>query len=157
MALVADGEIAALRRAAAAAPGPLSALAAAIATYAARALARRRLAWAMFAEPVEPEIDAIRLRYRRALAAEIEERLRAAIAAGHLPDQDGARIAAAIVGALVEALVGPLAAEDRGDPAATRAAVQLLTLFALRAAGVLDARARGLVVQTALPPLEGKR
>jgi hypothetical protein len=32
-----------------------------------------------------------------------------------------------------------------------RAQVQVLTLFGLRALGVIDARARGLVVQTALP------
>src|SRR5438477_6577402 len=47
-------EIAALARAADAAPGPLSALAAALATFAARALANRGLAFALIAEPVEP-------------------------------------------------------------------------------------------------------
>jgi hypothetical protein len=35
------------------------------------------------------------------------------------------------------------------DPAEMRAHAQRLTLFALRALGVVDARARGLVVQTA--------
>ena len=45
-------ELAALERAAKAAPGPLSALAAAITTFAARALASRRLAFALIAEPV---------------------------------------------------------------------------------------------------------
>src|SRR5439155_21010001 len=45
-------EIAALGRAAGAAPGPLSALCATIATFAGRALARRRLAFALIAEPV---------------------------------------------------------------------------------------------------------
>ena len=33
----------------------------------------------------------------------------------------------------------------------SREAVQTLTLFALRGLGVVDARARGLVVQTVLP------
>jgi hypothetical protein len=33
--------------------------------------------------------------------------------------------------------------------------VQTLTLFALRALGVVDARARGLVVQTVMPELDG--
>src|SRR5215472_12952449 len=68
---VSDREIAAMRRAADAAPGPLSALAAAIATFAARALGGRGLAWATLAEPVDPEIAAVRIAYRRALAAEI--------------------------------------------------------------------------------------
>src|SRR5205085_10854375 len=72
-------EIAALGRAAGAAPGPLSALCAAIATFAARALARRRLAFALIAEPVEPEIEAARVSYRRALAGSFEARIRAAL------------------------------------------------------------------------------
>src|SRR5436853_1178094 len=63
VAAVSEREIAAVRRAADAAPGPLSALAAAIATLAARALARRRLAWALIAEPVDAETDAVRLGY----------------------------------------------------------------------------------------------
>src|SRR5215813_12803443 len=46
-------EVAALEGAAKAAPGPLSALAAAISAFAARALERRRLAFALMAEPVE--------------------------------------------------------------------------------------------------------
>ena len=77
---VAEREIAAVRRAADAAPGPLSALAAAIATFAARALRNRKLAWAVIAEPVDTDTDAVRQRYRRALADEIEARIRLAIA-----------------------------------------------------------------------------
>jgi hypothetical protein len=37
------------------------------------------------------------------------------------------------------------------DPAQIRAQVQTVTLFGLRALGVIDARARGLVVQTVVP------
>src|SRR5262252_8151320 len=60
IATVSERELAAMRAAADAAPGPLSALAAALTTFAGRALARRRLAWAAIAEPVDPEIDAMR-------------------------------------------------------------------------------------------------
>src|ERR1700756_42883 len=49
----AEREIAAIRGAAAAAPGPLSALAAAVMTLAANSLRARRLAWAMLAEAPE--------------------------------------------------------------------------------------------------------
>src|SRR5580704_6321540 len=66
VAAVSERELAAVRRAADTAPGPLSALAAAITTLAARALGRRRLAWAVIAEPVDPAIDAVRLVYRTA-------------------------------------------------------------------------------------------
>src|SRR3954453_9734353 len=100
-------ELAALERAAKAAPGPLSALAAVITTFAARALANRRLAFALIAEPVEPEIDAVRVSYRRALTGAGEARIRTALAGGHLPDQDAAAAAPALVGALIEGLIGP--------------------------------------------------
>ena len=74
-----------------------------------------------------------------------------AAAGGHLPGQDAALAAAALVGALIEGLIGPLAPAAGGDPAKVRAQVQMLTLFALRGLGVVDARARGLVVQTVVP------
>jgi len=148
---VSERDIGAMRGAAEAAPGPLSALAAAIATFAARALAGRRLAWAVLAEPVDPEVAAVRIAYRQALAREIEARLAAAIAARHLPEQDPALAAPALVGALIEGLIGPLAPDPPHDAARAREAAQMLTLFALRALGVVDARARGLVVQTPIP------
>jgi AcrR family transcriptional regulator len=144
-------EIAALNRAADAAPGPLSALAAAIVTFAARALASPRLAFAMIAEPVEPELDAARLRHRGALAGAFELRIRSALERNLLPGQDAAVAAAALVGALIEGLIGPLAPGPADDPIKNRAQVQTLTLFGLRGLGVIDARARGLVVQTVLP------
>jgi AcrR family transcriptional regulator len=144
---VSEREIGAMRQAADAAPGPLSALAAAIATFAARSLAGRRLAWAVLAEPAEPDVAAVRIDYRRALADELGARVAAAIGARHLPDQDAALAAPTLVGALIEGLIGPLAPELPDDAAKTRAAAQTLTLMALRALGVVDARARGLIVQ----------
>jgi len=150
MAAVSERELAAMRAAADAAPGPVSALAAAITAFAARALHQRRLAWAVIAEPVDPEIDALRLSYREALVAELERRLAAAVRAGHVPAQDARRAAPALVGALIEGLIGPLA-PDAPNKGAGREAVQALTLLALRAVGIVDARARGLVVQSTLP------
>ena len=146
---VSDRELAAIRRAADAAPGPLSALAACIATFAARTLAERRLAWAVLAEPIEAEADAIRLDFRQSVAAEIEARIRAARTRQLLPELDARAAAPAIVGAVLEGLIGPLAPEP-ADAAAARQAVQETTLLALRALGVVDARARGLVAQVPL-------
>ena len=146
LAEISEREIGALRRAADVAPGPLSALAAAIMTFAARALRQRRLAYAAIAEPVEAELDAARLSFRKALAAEFSSLIATAVA--HLPEQDAALSAAALVGLLIEGLIGPLAPDAAGRE---RAVAQSLALVALRALGVADARARGLVVQTALP------
>ena len=50
----------------------------------------------------------------------------------------------------MEGLLGPLAPSPVDD-AGARAAVQNATVLALRALGVVDARARGLVAQCALP------
>jgi hypothetical protein len=105
----------------------------------------------VIAEPVDAEVDAMRLDFRRALAAELEARIKTAIAHRLLPDQDAGVAAPAIVGALMEGLVGPLAPTPDGDAAAHRGAVQAATLLALRALGVVDARARGLVAQCVLP------
>jgi AcrR family transcriptional regulator len=152
--IMAEREVAAIGKAGKAAPGPLSALAASIATFAARALRQRKLIWAMIADPAEPDVEAIRVAFRRALADELQTRIAAAMQAGHLPAQDVRLAAAALVGALLEGLIGPLAPETDDDPVRARDAVQALTLLALRALGVVDARARGLVVQIALPAAE---
>ncbi len=149
-------ELTTLRQAADSAPGPLSALAAAMTAFAARALAERRLAFAMLAEPVEPEIDAARRGYRAAIAGELERCIGAALAAGRLPDQNAAVAASAIMGAVSEGLLGPLAPKPGETAAETLAAVQAITLFGLRALGVVDARARGLVVQARMPMMIGR-
>ena len=140
-------ELIAMHAAGDAAPGPLSSVAACVATFAARALHDRRLAWAIMAEPIDPDIDALRLNFRRAIAAELEMRIRTAIAEDHLPDQDERVAALAVIGALLEGLLGPLAPQTEN----AREVVQAMTLFALRALGVVDARARGLVAQCELP------
>jgi AcrR family transcriptional regulator len=145
LAEISEREIGALRRAGDDAPGPLSALASAIMTFAARALRSRRLAFAAIAEPVDAELDPLRLRFRRSLAAEFATRIAAAIAGGHLPAQDPNLAAAALLGLLIEASIGPLAPDAAGRE---RERVQSLALIALRALGLADARARGLVVQT---------
>ena len=151
VAVQAETEMAALDRAAEAAPGPLSALAAAIATFAARAVANPRLAFALMAAPVEADLAPVRASFRQTIAAAFAQRIRRAIAAGHLAEQDAALASVTLIGGLIEGLVGPLAPVANGDLATRRAQVQMLTLFMLRGLGIIDARARGLVVQIALP------
>jgi AcrR family transcriptional regulator len=155
VAAVCEQEVGAMRQAAERAPGPLSALAAVLATLATRALARRRLMWAILAEPIDAESDEIRRRCRERLVAELELRLKAAIAAGHLPTQNTAITAPALVGCMLEGIVGPLAPAALEEAGHRRDAVQTITLLALRASGLIDARARGLVVQVSIPQDEG--
>ena len=151
VASVREREIGAMQRAADAAPGPLSALAAAITTCAARALGQRKLTFALIAEPVDAETDDARLSFRAGLVGEFGKRLSTAMNARNLPEQNIAVVAPALAGALIEGLIGPLAAPASEDAATARDAVQTVTLFALRAVGVVDAHARGLVVQTRMP------
>jgi AcrR family transcriptional regulator len=144
LAEISEREIAALRRAAAGAPGPLSALACVIMRFTARALRHRRLAFAAIAEPVDASLDPIRLKFRKLLADEFAMRIAAAITGGHLPEQDATLAAAGLLGLLVEGTIGPLAPASVGRE---RDLVQALALTALRALGLPDPRARGLVVQ----------
>lgn len=104
-----------------------------LSSFAARALRRPRLAWALLAEPVDPLVDAERLAYRARYAELIAGCLRAGIQAGELPDQDVALTAAGLVGACGEALVGPLS--RRGVGASTSELVVSLRAFAGRAIG----------------------
>ncbi len=145
LAEISEREIGALRRAGDDAPGPLSALSGAIMTFVARAVRNRRLAFAAIAEPVDAELDPVRLKFRKLLAGEFAKRIAAAISGGHLPEQDAALAGAAVLGLLVEGSIGPLAPPAAGRE---RELVQSLALTALRALGLADARARGLVVQT---------
>ena len=78
-------------------------------TFAGRALRSPRLAYALLAEPVDPVVDELRLEYRSRFRAEIADIIRGGIAGGELPPQDASVVAAALVGAIGEALVGPLA------------------------------------------------
>jgi AcrR family transcriptional regulator len=83
-------------------------LAAAVETFARRALAVRRLAWALIAEPVDPAVEAERLVFRRAYRDVFADVIEAGVESGELPPQRCELSGAALVGAIGEALVGPI-------------------------------------------------
>ncbi|HEY6761684.1 MAG TPA: TetR/AcrR family transcriptional regulator [Baekduia sp.] len=103
---------------------------AAVETFARRALRGRRLAWALLAEPVDPAVEAERLQFRRAYADVFAETIAAGVRAGQLPEQDPHFTATALVGAIGEALVGPLSPTHADTDA--DALVARLTTFCLR-------------------------
>jgi hypothetical protein len=142
--------VAAMRAAAAGAPGELSGLAAALLAFGTGALRARRLTFAMLAEAPDGG-EAGSFTFRTKISSEFEGLIRAAIAGGHLPEQPADAMASAVLGAVAEGLVGPLAPAPAG-PEAERAAVQHTALFVLRALGVPDARARGLVLMAPTAP-----
>ena len=109
-------------------------IAAGVETFARRALRGRRLAWALLAEPVDPAVEAERLHFRRSYRDVIAAVLDDGVAAGELPGQDTEATAAALVGAIGEALVGPLSpSANGGDP---EAAIASLVNFCTRAIGM---------------------
>lgn len=83
-------------------------IAGAVEVFARRALQGRRLAWALIAEPVDPTVEAERLVFRRAYRDAFAEVIEDGVRSGELPPQDTATSAAALVGAIGEALVGPV-------------------------------------------------
>jgi AcrR family transcriptional regulator len=104
----AERQLAEMHEAAAAHDDNLARLEAVLTTYARGALANPRFTWALVYEPVDPVVDAERLAYRRTYREQMARLVAAAVAAGEVPDQDPDIAAAAIVGAMAEALVGPL-------------------------------------------------
>jgi AcrR family transcriptional regulator len=135
---VCDREVAAMRAAAAAMPAESShvdVLVEVLSTFAARALRRPRLAWALLAEPVDPLVDAERLAYRSRYSALTAEALRAGIEAGELPDQNVELTAAALVGGCGEALVGPLSPVAAQGRPSDREVRDALAMFVRRAVG----------------------
>lgn len=73
-----------------------------------RALAAPVLAYAQIAEPVDPAVESERLRLRRGYRDVFSLVLEDGVRSGELSPHDTATVAAALVGALGEALVGPL-------------------------------------------------
>ncbi len=90
-------------------------LAAAVRAFSVRALRARRLAYALIAEPCDPAIDRARLVYRRRLGEQFERLVAEGIHSGELGPGDARIAGACVVGALMEALVGPLAPDVAPD------------------------------------------
>jgi AcrR family transcriptional regulator len=99
-------------------------IAAATEAFARRAMAAPTRAYALIAEPVDPAVEAERLIFRRGYRDVLIEVLDQGVERGEFELHDKGTTAAALVGAIGEALVGPLAADRNGHvPDALVAAV----------------------------------
>jgi AcrR family transcriptional regulator len=81
----------------------------AVAAFTDRALRGQGLSYAVIAEPMDREVDQVRLQARADLAEAFTGLIEEGIAAGEIGEQDCRARGAAIVGAMLEALVAPLA------------------------------------------------
>ncbi|UTW06591.1 TetR/AcrR family transcriptional regulator [Pseudomonas benzenivorans] len=123
-------------------PGrPSARLAAGLRQFAGRAWNSRRLAFALIAEPVDPQVDEQRLLYREAYAELFVGLLEEGMATGEFRLTDAGLVAACLVGAIAESLVGPLSPPARAAREAGRLTQDLgdvsqsLVTFCLRAVG----------------------
>lgn len=97
------------------APAP-ERIAKALTTFAKRALRAPVTAWALIAEPVEPTVVAARLKYRERYADLFAQAIEQGINEQSLPPQNSALSSRALVGAIAEALIGPLAHRNELEP-----------------------------------------
>ncbi|MBT1258304.1 TetR/AcrR family transcriptional regulator [Rhodococcus erythropolis] len=89
-------------------PEVLGKVEALVVIFASRALAGRQLAWSLLFEPVDPAVEAERLKFRSAYVEMGEAVLCEGIEVGEIPNQHPGITAAALVGAIAESLVGRL-------------------------------------------------
>jgi AcrR family transcriptional regulator len=137
--LATEKEVAVVRTHAWADGRPATRLLNAIDAFAARAIRSRRLAYALIAEPVDVLVDAERLRYRRAYAEVFQRLVEDGIRSGDFPPQTASVSAAALVGVLSEALVGPLSWTDGAEPEIDAAQViRPIQAFCLRAVAMRE-------------------
>lgn len=101
--------------------------------FARRALAEPTRAYALLAEPVDPAVEAERLAFRRGYRDVLVEAVQQGIDRGELRPHDTHTFGAALVGAIGEALVGPLspAAAENGASHAPEALIAGLVQFCL--------------------------
>jgi AcrR family transcriptional regulator len=135
VATVSAQEVGIVQAIAAAEGGPVTRLGDALTAFATRAVHSHTLAYAMIAEPVEPSVERVRLEFRRKLVRVIQGLVEEGMAAGDLPPQDAAICATGIVGACMEALVGPLAPDLPRRAAGGDDLIAKITAFCLRGTG----------------------
>ena len=80
----------------------------AVVSFAERALRGPQLAYALIAEPVDPRVEQERLKYRLAYAEIFEDLIAEGMRHKEFAPQNAGVSAAALVGMLAEALIGPL-------------------------------------------------
>ena len=110
----------------------------AVTTFAKRAMANPRLAFALLVEPIDPAIESERLRYRKSYASVFSRLIHEGIRAGELPAQDPNVTAACLVGALSEALAGPLAPDHEAVEGGAERVIAHIAQFCVRAVSTAE-------------------
>lgn len=134
--IASEWELAKMTAAAHGEGSPTQRLLNAIHVFSERALRSRRLAYGLIAEPVDTLVEDARLRLRQAYAAVYESLVEEGMQANEFAPQDARVSAAALVGGICEALVGPLALQRDGQLChPPEKLIALIQAFSLRAVG----------------------
>lgn len=128
---------------------PASRLRGAVKAFAKRALQGHRLAYAMIVEPCEPEIDAARVVWRANLGEEFVRLVEMGQAQGAFRACDPRIAAACVVGAFMEALVGPLTPDAFADADGAQRLIGEMADNCLAIVSVTPARSISRVGRTA--------
>lgn len=104
---VSDRELSVIKEVVAAEGSAAERLRDVVRSFVRRALIARRLAYAMIAEPVDPEVEDVRLLYRARISEQFRTLVAEGVAAGEFGSEDPDTAAACIVGAFMEAVIGP--------------------------------------------------
>jgi AcrR family transcriptional regulator len=124
---------------------PLDRIGDSVAAFVNRALQGEGLAYAVIVEPMDPDVDRVRLEARAALAAVFAGLIEEGVAGGELEPQDAQLRGAAIVGAFLEGVVAPLA--GRADVRPDRETIALeIAQFCQAAVGGSRLRATASIV-----------
>ncbi|MBR0874086.1 TetR/AcrR family transcriptional regulator [Bradyrhizobium tropiciagri] len=89
----------------------------AVRAFVLRAMRGKRLAYGLIFEPIDPEVESTRLKYRRAIARVFETIIREGVAAGEFRELGVEVAATCLVGAFMEGLISVLAPGAAGVPA----------------------------------------
>lgn len=104
-------------------------LCAGVESFSARAFRSGRLAYAVIAEPVDPEVEDVRLRYRAEIARVFKAMLDEQDGTLVCDDSDTASVC--VVGAVMEGVIGPLSPGQEADADEIATAVRQIGAFCL--------------------------
>lgn len=104
----------------------------ALEVFARRAIRGRRIAYALIAEPIDVGVDEERIAFRKKNAEMFERVLREGVKSGEFPPQNAAVSAAGLVGAVSEALVGPLMPGAKAQVESDEELIDSIVRFCMR-------------------------
>lgn len=133
---IADEELAVITEIARSNRAPLDRLEEAINVFSSRAMRGRTKAYAVIAEPVAPEVDAVRQDFRKRFVDEYEHIIAQGVRDGDFCAQDPRIAATCVVGAISETLVRPLSDQTEIHPKAASQIQGEILAFCLRAIGL---------------------